>query len=257
VGDVGDVGELGDLAGLVGVSVRAGFGRRLAELLPDDGDRRSLLYSALDDLGGAFLVSGYALLRAGLMPASPEQGEQRARVLADVCSGWARGAPLLETLRRTGRSAVPMGPAAPVIDGDDQQGWHAMAPLADGTVRRRRRLDVAPAEAVAEGQRLTVQSHFRDSYAWAEGEMVMHEYVVDAHVDDRHRLSRIDVDPRVLPWRECPAAVPSAHGVVGVAVDAIPARVRAELVGPSTCTHLNSTLRSLADLRALAQVWVR
>jgi hypothetical protein len=28
--------------------------------------------------------------------------------------------------------------------------------------------------------------------------------------------------------------------------------VRRELVGVSTCTHLNSTLRSLADLRALA-----
>ena len=31
----------------------------------------------------------------------------------------------------------------------------------------------------------------------------------------------------------------------------LPALVRAELVGPSTCTHLNSTMRSLADVPAL------
>jgi hypothetical protein len=38
---------------------------------------------------------------------------------------------------------------------------------------------------------------------------------------------------------------------VGVPVTDLPARVRAELVGPATCTHLNSTLRSLADVAAL------
>jgi hypothetical protein len=31
----------------------------------------------------------------------------------------------------------------------------------------------------------------------------------------------------------------------------LPARVRAELVGPGTCTHLNSTLRSLVDVPTL------
>jgi hypothetical protein len=40
--------------------------------------------------------------------------------------------------------------------------------------------------------------------------------------------------------------------VVGVAVDDLPGRVRADLRGAGTCTHLNSSLRCLADVAALA-----
>lgn len=247
----GEVAASGDLNDLVGVNVRKGYGRRLAELLPDEAARRSLVYSALDDLGGAVLVSGYALLRGGAIPASPERGEQVAQHQADVCAGWASGAPLLETLRETGHSALPLGPAAPAIEGDDPLGWHPMAELATTAVRRRRRLDVADRGLVA-------QSHFRDSYAADDGdghgEMVMHEYLVDARIGADRRLARVDVQPRVLPWHECPGAAASAQRLVGVAVDDIPARVRTDLVGPTTCTHLNSTLRCLADLRALASL---
>lgn len=158
-----------------------------------------------------------------------------------MCIAWARGGPVHETLVRTGEPGVPMGPTAPVIESDDLLGWHPMAPLATGTVRRRRRIDV--------GHR--VQTHFRDSYAGADGEMVMHEYLVDAHVDAGGRLAEVVVDPRVLPWQACPGAAASAQRLVGVALADLPARVRAELVGATTCTHLNSTLRSLADVWAL------
>jgi hypothetical protein len=247
---VRDVDATRPLDALAGVNVRAGFGRRLDATFPTDAARRSLAYSVLSDLGGAFLVSGYALLRGGGLPASPEGGEQRARAQADVCIGWATGSPLLETLQRTGRSALPRGPVAPVIDGDDPLGWHPMAALATGTVRRRRRLDVSP--GTSEGAALVAESHFRDSYMGDEGETVMHEYVVDATVDREGRLAGVSVDPRVLPWRECPGAVASAQRLVGVRVDDVPARARRELVGASTCTHLTSTLRCLADLGALA-----
>lgn len=232
-------GLLGDL---VGAGVRSGWGRRLAELFADDAARRSLLYSALDDLGGALLVSGYSLLRAGLLAGAREEGEQRAEAQGDICIAWARGGPVHETLRRTGEPGVPMGPTAPPDDADDLLGWHPMAPLATGTVRRRRRLDVVA---------LRAQAHFRDSYAGGDGEMVMHEYLVDARVDAGGRLAEVDVDPRVLPWEACPGAAASAQRLVGVEVDDLPARVRAELVGATTCTHLNSTMRSLADVRAL------
>jgi hypothetical protein len=80
----------------------------------------------------------------------------------------------------------------------------------------------------------------------------MHEYLVDADVDGDGRLVRVVVDPRVLPWRECPGAVASAQRLVGAAVAEIPPRVRSDLVGPGTCTHLSSTLRCLADVEALA-----
>ena len=239
------------LSDLVGTGVRSGFGRRVAELLPDEAARRSLLYSALDDLGGALLVSGYALLRNGVVAVARDRddAELRARAQADVCTGWASGGPVLDVLRETGLAALPMGPAAPAIDGDDTLGWHRMAPPAPETVRRRRRLDVTAAPG---GAGLQAQAHFRDSYAAPDGEMVLHEYVVDAHVDGAGRLARVDVDPRVLPWRACPGAATSAQGLLGAQVRDIPARVRADLVGVTTCTHLNSTLRSLADLPALA-----
>ena len=35
-------------------------------------------------------------------------------------------------------------------------------------------------------------------------------------------------------------------------LDDLAARVHAELKGPTTCTHLNSTLRTLADVHTLA-----
>ena len=64
-------------------------------------------------------------------------------------------------------------------------------------------------------------------------------------------IEHLEVDARVLPWDTCPAAVASAPALDGTPVRDLPARVRAELVGPSTCTHLNSTVRSLADVAAL------
>jgi len=98
-----------------------------------------------------------------------------------------------------------------------------------------------------------VQQHFRDSYAGSEGETVMHEYLVDAAFDGAGRLVAIDVDPRVLPWQACPGALAGAQGLVGVAISDIPMRVRSDLVSTSACTHLNSTLRALADAHSLAR----
>jgi len=230
-----------------------GLGRHLAELHPDEHRARFLAFSALEDLGGALLVSGYAPLHAGVIGMSLKEGEERAAMQGDMCAGWARGKPLLETLRVEGIAALPVGPPAPTLESDDPLSWHDMADMQHPTVRRRRRLDVVPA-ALGSGdlRPLTVHSHFRDSFAADDGEIVMHEYLLDASVDGDGIIERITVDPRVLPWRECPAAVDSAQRLVGTLLADTPARVRADLVGPSTCTHLNSTLRCLADAQALA-----
>lgn len=237
----------GDVDALVGAAMRRGYGRHLAETFDVERDRRTLRYSALEDLGGAFLVAGYAPLRAGLY-GDPEIVRTMATTQADVCCGWADGTPLLESMRRDGVSLVPMGPPAPTID----DGWHAIDAMAPGTVRRRRRLDV-----LRHGDTVVASSHFRDSHAGDDGETVMHEYAVEASVDADGRIAAIDVEPLVLPWRECPGAAASAQQVVGVTLDELAARLRAELVGPSTCTHLTSTLRALADVAALMQVAAR
>ena len=115
-------------------------------------------------------------------------------------------------------------------------------------MRRRRLLEVTRVP----GGGLQARAHFRDSHAGDDREMVMHEYAVAATFDEDGRVGSIDVDPRVLPWAECPAATASAARVVGIGLDDLARHARTELVGPSTCTHLTSTIRSLVDVRALA-----
>jgi len=62
----------------------------------------------------------------------------------------------------------------------------------------------------------------------------------------------VEADPRTLPWAECPDAALSAGRLQGQTAHDLRRWVRAELVGISTCTHLNDQLRSLEDVVALA-----
>jgi len=236
------------LADLVGADLRSGFGRRWTAALPADAAERTVLAALLDDLPGALLVSGYALARGGHLTQDAVTGPQIAARQADICAGWAVGQPLHDVLAVEGRVAIPSGPPAPPLERADPGGWHALAPLGEGTVRRRRLLEVAPGP----GATLAVRAHFRDSWTGDGREIALHEYEVEATVDGEGRIARVEVDPRVLPWDACPGAVGSASRVVGVHVADLPVHVRAELQGPSTCTHLNSTLRSLTDVAALA-----
>lgn len=255
---------------LVGDGLRAGFGRRLSAMLGPELDRRALRASLLEDLPGAVLVGGYAPLRAGVLSVEPAVASQFAGHQADICIGWAAGGPMHTLLAEYGHVAVPLGPAAPALDGqsdgrrdgpgdgpgDGQGAWHRSTDLAEGTVRRRRRLDVVHDDAGPQGAgHLRVDSHLRDSYRSLDGddieEMVLHEYVVAAEVDGAGRLAAITVDPRVLPWSACPGGATSAARLVGADLSDVAARARTELVGPTTCTHLTSTLRALADVAAL------
>jgi len=241
-----------EVRGLEGVSLRGGFAAAVADALRGDRSRRTLLYSALEDLSGANLVSGYARLQAGAIPVMPEFGEAMADRQRDVCAGWADGGAVVEHLRLTGENAVPMGPPAPaLVTGDGR--WHALAPIAPHTVRRLRCLDVRVPHL--DGGRPTVWAHFRDSHRRVDRESVMHEYVVTGDVDPvGTTIEHLKVDVRVLPWDTCPAAADGAPALDGTPARELPARVRAELRGPTTCTHLNSTIRSLADVDALLRV---
>jgi hypothetical protein len=227
-----------------------GLRRRLPELFPDDTARRTLLFSALEDVGGAYLVSGYAGLRTGTIPSNPDVAELAVQMQADVCIGWALDGPVIATLRSTGSHAVPIGPPAPELGSDDALASHELPALATPSVRRRRCTDVSKLQPRGEG--LYVEHHFRDTYVGVDGEQVMHEYVVRARFDDTRQLRSVEVEPRVLPWNECPGAAASAQQLVGVALDEIAARVTSDFAGVTTCTHLNSTLRSLADAGPLS-----
>jgi hypothetical protein len=83
-------------------------------------------------------------------------------------------------------------------------------------------------------------------------ETIIHEYTLAAVVDaDTGVIVDSRAIPRVLPWRECPGAVASAERIAGMTLQDLHFRVRQELSGTSTCTHLNDLLRSVADAEAL------
>jgi hypothetical protein len=247
-----DADSLPDLRPLVGASVGSGFRRLLDQALPAERDHGSLLYLLLDDLVGAVLVSGYSLLHADALPRRDGLVDAMAARLGDQCAGWALDGGFIANLRGTGRLATPHGPPAPELASfdDDPHAWHAMAPLPPDATRRRRRLDVL---ASGPDGLHAIDAHFRDSHVDGDGhETVVHEYAAGGSVDARRRLI-VDLWARalVLPWAECPAAVASAERLRGTSFDDLRLRVRRELVGTASCTHLNDTLRSFADLGAL------
>lgn len=272
------------LDGLLGSPARAGFRARLAEQVPGERDRCTLLHLLLDDLPGATLVSGYALQRAGALgdlvartdgadtaditgdagegtaagrEATPGAGgSERGRALtavfrSDVCAGWTHEGALMSAIREQGEVPVPMGPPAPPLaDPGDPLAWHPMASLPPHGMRRSRRLDLV---APPGGGGWLVDAHFRDTHVDGRGqETVLHEYTVSGEIDlTAGRVRSMAARARVLPWTECPGAVASAGRLAGMPVRELRDRVRRELVGRTSCTHLNDTLRALADLSAL------
>jgi hypothetical protein len=250
--------DLPALHGLIGGSVGSGFRSRINEIATGADGEGSLLFLLLDDLTGATLVSGYAVHRAGGfddVPSPDRAGAARVPDLsrqANVCAGWADDATMVVHVGRTGSIPVPLGPPAPVLEaGDDPDAWHAMPPLGPHGVRRRRRLDLLPPLAGESAHRIDL--HFRDSHADEEGrETIMHEYTITGTVDpEAGRVLEVAARAQVLPWLECPGAVASAGRIAGMELSELRPRVRREFVGRSTCTHLNDSLRSLADTAAL------
>jgi hypothetical protein len=235
------------LDALLGARVGPGFRAKAAAAAPDDRWGATLLYLLLDDLPAATLVSGYAIQRAGAIgPAAPELFAPNL----DLCAGWAADATVFRTIAASHTVPMTIGPAAPSLaNADDPDAWHELPDPAPGTVRRRRRIDVgAPVDGA-----ITVDAMFRDSYFDPEGaESVVHEYGLVATIDAATlTVTSTTATPRVLPYLECPTAAASAGRAVGLQLDELRDRVRAEWVGTSTCTHLNDLLRSLEDVRAL------
>lgn len=233
------------LATLVGRRAVSGFRAAAADAVPEHRRAASLLYLLLDDLPVVTLVSGYALQRAGLIPEAPRSVYEPS---VDLCSGWAADATIMRTIDQRGTPPMTLGPPAPVLDRpDDPDGWHRIPAATPRTVRRRRRIDVGF------GDELVVDAMFRDSHFDDDGnESAVHEYSLHAVVDPETLVVHdIRATPRVLPYVECPAAAASAARLVGFHLDDVRDRVRAELVGTSTCTHLNDLLRSLEDVRGL------
>lgn len=192
----------------------------------------------LCELPVAALLSGYGSLYTGQFPAPISDGFM-AGLPVDICAGWAHPGSMMVSVRKHREIPTPDGPPAP----PDRPGdWHEMADLAPGSMRRQRLIERTGDE---------VWAMFRDTYARPDGEViVLHEYSLEAMLEDGH-VVRCIATPRVLPWLECPTAAASARRVEGHQLAELRSLVRDDLVGTSTCTHLNDLLSSLSQADAL------
>jgi hypothetical protein len=231
-----------DACDLLGRVVGRGF-RAAVDEACDAGSLRSVLLSELPVMA---LLSGYGTLYSGLIPA-PLSDPFVSGLPVDVCAGWVGSGSMMVHIRGQREIPTPDGPEVPA----DTEGWHPMPDLATGGLRRQRLIERRGDE---------VWAMFRDSYARPDGiASVLHEYTVTATVTRDHdargmagrdggeRVSACEATPRVLPWTECPQAAASAGRLVGQPVADLRRLVRDDLVGISTCTHLNALLSSLSQ----------
>lgn len=237
----GDIGSPA-VERLIGSSPVAGFRKELAALADHGLDPDSLPAALLDDLPTVRLIAGYA--RIIEMPPIPVGGRTAAPVL-NICRGWAAGSAASQ-LAAAGKSVISDTPPAPafadLLDASAAVDEPALRPR---SMRRRRILDLVPS-----GKNIGVYQYFRDSYCDENrNEGSLHEYVVSALLgdDDSGQLAvkAISVEPRSLPFPECPLASSNAQLLVGTAIENIEGTVRSRLSGTMGCTHLSDVLRFL------------
>ncbi|CAN5574090.1 hypothetical protein BH09ACT8_BH09ACT8_26610 [soil metagenome] len=241
------------VASLVGAPAMGGFRGAAGRAAPELRQSRDLLYTLLDDVPVCALISGHALGASGALGPVKRSGYVP---MADRCAGFATGGILMNSFE-AGDPVIATGPVAPDLDNDaDVLAWHRMSALPLHGMRRRRRIDVYEIEVDGAGPvTVGVDAMFRDTYVRADGtETIVHEYTLAAVVDAGTGLIlESSAIPRVLPWQECPGAVDSARRITDMTLSELHFRVRDELSGTSTCTHLNDLMRSAGDVSGLME----
>ena len=240
------------LNALLGSGVTTGFRRAMVQLVPDEYDAATPLHLLLDDLPGAALVSGFAIGVAGAFRGlKPDPSKPRLQI-EGLCAGFQAGGTIMQEVDDGNYAPVVTGPEAPPLTSvHDGEAWHKMRPLGAHDCRRARLLDVFPGSSP--DAPVHVEAYFRDSHMDTGGlETVIHEYSVTAVVDRREqRVVSSSAVAHTLPWIECIEAVDSGQRLAGHRLGDLRTQVREELVGTTTCTHLNDTLRSIQDVGAL------
>lgn len=234
---------------VVGRSVLSGFRAALQQLYRAGLDENSLLAGLLDDLPTIRLIAGYARIMEATDPADVPRGSPRI----DICAGWAQDATAHRRTISAGALVMPP-PPAPAIEEmiADPIDFHDEPATLPGTMRRRRILEVSRTAG-----ELAILQYFRDSHVDLNGqEGSLHEYLMTARAapDEFSTLLAIDVQPRALPFPECPLAATYSGELAGIALADASRGVRDRLVGTHSCTHLNDTLRFLRFVPALRRL---
>jgi hypothetical protein len=156
----------------------SGFRAAADKIAPELRQRRDLMYTLIDDIPVATLISGHALSACGALSATSQSGYLP---LADQCAGFVTGGLLMSSFD-AGDLIVVTGPIAPRLENpQDPSAWHEMPALPIHGMRTRRRLDVY--DIAGSEVEVGIDAMFRDSYVRANGdETIVHEYTLTAAV---------------------------------------------------------------------------
>lgn len=242
-----------DLAALVGARAGARLRAELLAAVPEERRRGTPLYLLLDDLAGATLVGAFAFTQwPEAWPAHWGNDRERAfrgRKMAGVCIGFGPGSTAL-TEAGEARPVDNTRAVDALPDPDDPDGWHELVDVAGVSLRRARRIDAWQHDGLVE-----IDAMFQDaSTTPGNGRVAVHEYQLRATARARtFELLTLTALPRVLPFGECPSAVPGIGGLVGTPLSRLRDEVIARLPTAQGCTHLNDELRSLAEVPAMLE----
>ncbi len=233
----------------------------IAQLLPAEHENTSPMHLLLDDFSGASLVAGWAWSRwhgdwiqriREEFESNPEARAAQVRKMEGICTGFAPGSTALNPDGTSVQSSQSATIVPPLPNPEDDLSWHPLNQQEGVGMRRARRTDVW-----FESGKIGIDVGFQDSSTSPDGgvnRVAIHEYQLSAVADaETFQLISIEVDPRVLPYRECPGASPRAKYMEGVDLRGFRLDVLDKLPGALGCTHLNDVLRSMADIPNLAK----
>lgn len=221
--------------------------------LPGEREAGTPLYLLLDDLSGTSLIARWAWshwnpdwLRREFAGASAEQMlEHRRARMENICTGFRTGSSALSAdVEVTDHSQARV---VPLPNPADPDGWHALPDNREVALRRSRRVDVWLEDVVR------IDAMFQDSATLPDGgRAAIHEYTLTATADPvTFELLSVTPQPRILPWPECPSAVPPTAALLGTPLGELRATVLEVLRRERGCTHLNDALRALAEVPLL------
>lgn len=244
--DIAAEGDHPGLQQLVGCRGGGYLRAALDEHLRDERAKGTPLALLLDDISGSSLIAGFGWSRWTKEWMSPPDRVQRPS-MEGVCIGFAPGSSALVE-REVNVQTHRTQPVGSLVNPDDPHGWHALPALPDVSMRRARRIDVW-----RDGGDVRIDSGFQDSSGDPEqGRIAVHEYALRATADAATlTLQALEIDPRVLPFIECPSARFNAMGMVGTPLMDMRRAVLDRLAKTNGCTHLNDALRALAEVPVL------